>query len=104
MRPESAFNSTLRPDSAAYYSKVDMIRPESSKNFKKIRPGSAVTFNTKILRPVSSILRPESAFIKEDNEEDEVDKLKVIKEKEGDVINEIDEGDNLDREIELKLQ
>lgn len=71
MRPESAFNNSLRPDSGTYYSKIDMIRPESAVNFKKIRPGSAVTFNTKIPRPISSILRPESAYIKEDKEEEE---------------------------------
>lgn len=90
----------LRPESSTYYSKVDMIRPESCINFKKIRPGSAATFNkytgtatttTSMLsppssatpagffggsagpagRPMSSIIRPESAFIKEDNEDEE---------------------------------
>ena len=98
MRPESAFNSSLRPESAAYYSKIDLIRPESSTNFKKIRPGSAVNFNTKqarpissILRPISSILRPESAFIKEDIENEEPEKSS--KHKEGEyTIEEIEEG------------
>lgn len=67
-RPETA---VLRPDSSSYYSKLDLIRPDSAVNFKKIRPGSAVTFNTKVFRPFSSIARPESAFIKEDEEDED---------------------------------
>jgi hypothetical protein len=68
-KPESAFNISLRPESAAYYSKLDILRPESAANFKKLRPGSALNYNTKN-RPFSAIIRPDSAFIKE-AEEDE---------------------------------
>jgi hypothetical protein len=50
LRPGTAINpiGALRPDGDSYYTKIDMIRPESCINFKKIRPGSAVTFNTKL--------------------------------------------------------
>ncbi|EAS03934.3 hypothetical protein TTHERM_00456720 (macronuclear) [Tetrahymena thermophila SB210] len=107
MRPESAFNSSLRPESAAYYSKIDLIRPESAVNFKKIRPGSAVTFNTKIPRPISSVIRPESAFIKEDKEEDE-DRVSQAQKENSQMqgINETiqqEEQDDLEIEINKKL-
>ena len=74
-RPESAFNMSLRPESAAYYSKIDILRPESAMNFRKLRPGSAINYNSKVCRPFSAIIRPESAFIKEANEDDSELKL-----------------------------